>query len=149
EYTFSRGDAHVGPGLSSSGGRSSLLPRFLQRSEWGLFLAIVAVLLLTAWLDPLHNYFHNPQQSAIDVLRQTTMLAIFSLGAAVVIIAGGIDLSSGSVIAFSGTICASLLLLLAPEAVRQNQPLAVWVILVACLGALLAGFLVGSLHAWL
>jgi ribose/xylose/arabinose/galactoside ABC-type transport system permease subunit len=139
----------VGPGLSSGSGRSRFLPRFLQRSEWGLLLAVVVVLLLTTWLDPLHTYSRNPRPSAIDILRQTTMLAIFSVGAAIVIIAGGIDLSSGSVIAFSGTVCASLLLLLAPDAVRNNEPLSTWVILAACLGALLSGFLVGSLHAWL
>jgi ribose/xylose/arabinose/galactoside ABC-type transport system permease subunit len=53
--------------------------------------------------------------SAVDILRQTALLGIFTLGAAIVIIAGGIDLSSGSVIAFSGTVCATILLLLAPD----------------------------------
>ena len=57
---------------------------------------------LTALLDSQHNYWHNPRASAVDILRQTALLGIFALGAAIVIIAGGIDLSSGSVIAFSG-----------------------------------------------
>ena len=35
------------------------------------------------------------------------------------IIAGGIDLSAGSVIAFSASICATFMVLLAPEAVRE------------------------------
>src|SRR5437870_13058103 len=91
------------------------LRRVLQRTEWGLLLAVFAVVLLTGLLDSQHNYFKNPWPSALDVLRQTALLGIFTLGAAVVIIAGGIDLSSGSVIAFSGTICATIMVLLAPD----------------------------------
>ncbi len=125
------------------------IARFFQRTEWGLVLAIGVVLLVTVGLDTDHVYWHNPGPSVKDIVRQTVLLGIFALGAAVVIIAGGIDLSAGSVIAFSGTICATLLLWLAPDAVRLNQPLPLWVMTVACLGALLSGFLIGSLHAWL
>jgi ribose/xylose/arabinose/galactoside ABC-type transport system permease subunit len=84
-------------------------------------------------------------------LRQTSLLGITALGAAIVIIAGGIDLSIGSVIAFSGTVCACLLLWLAPEAMASpREPhLSVGVIAVAIGGTLLVGFLIGSLHAWL
>jgi len=39
------------------------------------------------------------------------MLGIFSLGAAIVIMSGGIDLSAGSTDAVSGTVCATLMLL--------------------------------------
>jgi ribose/xylose/arabinose/galactoside ABC-type transport system permease subunit len=53
------------------------------------------------------------------------------------------------VIAFSGTTCATLMLLLAPDAMHNAQPLPVWVILVAIAGTMVVGFLVGSLHAWL
>jgi ribose/xylose/arabinose/galactoside ABC-type transport system permease subunit len=89
--------------------------RWLQRTEWILAAAILAVVLLTGALDTQHTYFKTPADSAIDILRQTSLLGIFTLGAAIVIIAGGIDLSSGSVIAFSGTVCATLMLLLAPQ----------------------------------
>jgi ribose/xylose/arabinose/galactoside ABC-type transport system permease subunit len=125
------------------------VPRFLRRTEWGLVLAILVVLALTAGLDSDHVYLRNPGPSVTDIVRQTVMLGIFSLGAAVVIIAGGIDLSAGSMIAFSGTICAITLRLLAPTLLHADQPFPVWVIAVACAAALLSGFLVGSLHAWL
>jgi ribose/xylose/arabinose/galactoside ABC-type transport system permease subunit len=92
-----------------------LLFRTLGRTEWALLLAVGVVVLLTGLLDQQHDYWHNPRESAVVVLRQTSLLGIFALGAAVVIVSGGIDLSSGSVIAFSGTVCASLLLLLAPD----------------------------------
>jgi ribose/xylose/arabinose/galactoside ABC-type transport system permease subunit len=123
--------------------------RVFARTEWGLLAAIIVVLLLTAFLDRDHNYFKNPQQHAINILRQTAFLGIFALGAAVVIIAGGIDLSSGSVIAFSGSLCAMLLALLVPEAVKESREIGTGAITLAIAGTLLAGLLVGSFHAWL
>lgn len=119
------------------------------RTEWGLLAAVVGVLVLTALLDSQHNYWHDPHTSAVNILRQSAFLGIFALGAAVVIIAGGIDLSSGSVIAFSGSACAMLMALLAPEAVRQSREIAIWVIALAVLGTLAVGLLIGSFHAWL
>jgi ribose/xylose/arabinose/galactoside ABC-type transport system permease subunit len=126
-------------------GRSALW----TRTEFGLALSILAVILLTTWVDAQHNYWRNPQASAIDVLHQTALLGIFTLGSAVVIISGGIDLSPGSVIAFSGTTCATLMLLLAPEEMRTGQPLGWGVISAAIAGTLVVGFLIGTLHAWL
>ncbi len=119
------------------------------RTEWGLLAAIIVVLGLTTLLDAQHNYLHNPHTSAVNILRQSAFLGIFALGAAIVIIAGGIDLSSGSVIAFSGSVCAMLMALLAPEAVRDSREIPGTVIALAVLGALLAGLLIGSFHAWL
>lgn len=120
-----------------------------RKHEISLLLSIAVVWLLTAVLDVQHNYWRNPQASAIDLVRQWSMLTLFALGSALVIISGGIDLSTGSVIAFSGTLCATLLLVLAPEAMTRSQPLPLWVIAAAIAGTLLCGFLIGSLHAWL
>lgn len=123
--------------------------RFVQRGEWGLLVAIVVVLVLTERLDALHIYSRQPWDSFVDIVRQTSMLGIFALGSAIVIIAGGIDLSSGSVIAFSGTVCATVMLILAPEEMRDAQPLGAGVIAVAILATLGVGFLIGTLHTWL
>ncbi len=77
-------------------------------------------------------------------------MGIFALGSAIVIIAGGIDLSSGSVICFSGTICATLLLILAPEQMQSRDvPIDLSVVAIAIAGTLVVGLLIGSLHAWL
>lgn len=121
----------------------------LRANEIGLLVAIVVVVVLTTLLDSNHNYWIKPWPSAVDIARQTALLGIFALGAAVVIIAGGIDLSSGSMIAFSGTICATIMVLLAPEEMRNYEPLGFAVIVTAIAGTLLIGFLVGTLHAWL
>jgi ribose/xylose/arabinose/galactoside ABC-type transport system permease subunit len=125
------------------------LRRAFARTESGLLAAIVVVLALTAALDTQHNYLRDPHTSAVNILRQSAFLGIFALGAAVVIIAGGIDLSSGSVIAFSGSVCAMLMALLAPEDVRESREIARWVIAVAVLGTLIVALLIGSFHAWL
>jgi ribose/xylose/arabinose/galactoside ABC-type transport system permease subunit len=125
------------------------IQRLFQRTEWGLLAAIVVVVLLTAAVDTQHVYFVQPGDSAVNVLRQTALLGIFTLGAAVVIIAGGIDLSSGSVIAFSGTICAIVMVQLAPEEMRNSKPVGIAVMAAAIAVTLLVGFLIGSLHTWL
>ena len=121
----------------------------LEPHEWGLILAIVIVVAFTAAVDQHHAYLQDPWRSLHDICRQTSMLGIFALGAALVIIAGGIDLSAGSVIAFSGTICGSIMLLLAPEAMESGDPLGTGVIIAAITGTLLVGFFIGTLHAWL
>src|SRR5215475_2198085 len=82
------------------------------RNEIGLTIAIVVVLAVTTVFSS--AYRQLPAQNAEEILRQTALLGIFTLGTAIVIISGGIDLSSGSVIAFSGCICAQIFLLLSP-----------------------------------
>ncbi|MFN0199473.1 MAG: ABC transporter permease [Planctomycetaceae bacterium] len=118
--------------------------------EIKLLFAIAIVVVVTTLLDADHNYWHDPLASVTDIARQTTVLGIFALGAACVIISGGIDLSAGSVICFSGTMCATLMLWLAPERMQSpDTPLGAGVITAAIAGTLVIGFLIGSLHAWL
>jgi ribose/xylose/arabinose/galactoside ABC-type transport system permease subunit len=124
--------------------------RLFRRHEFGLFLALVLVVVVTTLSDAQHNYWHAPWGNAQQIIRQTSPLGIFALGSAIVIIAGGIDLSSGAVICFSGTICATLLLLLAPQNMRGSETvISLPVLTLAILGTLVIGFLIGSLHAWL
>lgn len=123
--------------------------RWLRQSEWSLLLAIVAAVVITAVVDSNHSYYSRPMESLRDIARNTAMLGIFALGAAVVIIAGGIDLSSGSMIALSGTVCATTMLALAPTDMMAFKPVGGLVVAIACAASLLTGFLVGTLHAWL
>lgn len=125
-----------------------LIGRSAHRNELGLALAVVGVILLTILFDAERNYLKDPWSSAQDVLRQTSFLGIIALGSAVVIISGGIDLSVGSVIAFSGSICATIMLVLKPD-MYQGEPVGAGVITAAITGTLVIGFLIGSLHAWL
>lgn len=121
----------------------------LRRSEWALLAAIVIAIVLTALVDANHSYWFQPLASLRDIARSTALLGIFALGAAVVIIAGGIDLSAGSMIALSATVCAATMLALAPAEMVGFKPVGGAVVAAGCLASLLAGFLVGTLHAWL
>ena len=111
--------------------------------------AILGVWLVTVLLDTQHNYWVNPGVSAVDLTRQSASLGLIALGAAIVILAGGIDLSTGSVMAFGSTICATILLLLAPEQMLSGEPLPFSAIALSIAGTIFVGFLIGSLHAWL
>jgi ribose/xylose/arabinose/galactoside ABC-type transport system permease subunit len=122
---------------------------FLRPAEWALVLAIVVAVALTALVDANHSYWFQPYASLRDIARNTALLGIFALGATVVIIAGGIDLSSGSMIALSGTVCAATMLLISPAAIIGFKPAGPVAVTIGCLAALASGFLVGTLHAWL
>jgi ribose/xylose/arabinose/galactoside ABC-type transport system permease subunit len=76
------------------------------------------------------------------------LLGFFALGSAIIIISGGIDLSSGSVIAMSATVFGSLMIVLDPDGFRQGHVSSVAVIM-AIAGTLLVGAMIGTLHAWL
>ncbi len=131
------------------------------RNELGLVVATTLVVALAWCFSNAYATAEGRADVARDVLRDTSLLGIFALGAATVIIAGGIDLSSGSMIAFSATLFYGFLILLAPDDPSTRFPsdpdrhfpntddLALWIPVVALLGVLVVAFLVGSFHAWL
>ena len=134
----------MSPSDSSFPGRS-----LLRSSEWSLVLAIILAVAITALIDANHSYYFKPLESARDIARNTALLGIFALGATVVIIAGGINLSAGSMIALSGTVCAATMLALAPAEMIGFKPVGPLAVVTAIGASLTAGFLVGTLHAWL
>jgi len=121
----------------------------IGQNELGLMAALLVVIVLTALFDSQHSYVRNPGGNLLDILRQAGLLGIFALGAAVVIVSGGIDLSCGAMIALAGTVCGSIMVLLAPDEMRAFKPVGGWVIAAAALGTIAAGLLVGSLHTFL
>lgn len=127
-----------------SGGVASLFAAV----EVKLLLAWVIVVAGTIFLDPGKTYLNNPGSTAELIIRNTVFLGFFALGSAVIIISGGIDLSSGSVIALSATIFSSLLMLLDPEGFRAGE-IQTWVVLASVAGTLTAGVMIGTLNAWL
>ncbi len=121
----------------------------LPLNELALVAAIVLVFVLTGLADHNHTYFTNFESSFVIILRNTVLLGIIALGAAVVIIAGGIDLSAGSMVAFSATTCALILVLFAEESDKRLVTVSTLGVVCAVIGAILSGFLVGTLHTWL
>src|SRR5690606_7320776 len=116
----------------------------------GLLLAVVVVLGVAFALND--AWQARTGYNAQILIRQASVLGIFALGAGVVIISGGIDLSAGSVIAFSATVCAAtLLLLVEPDSAGRpdTRQLEAWMVAVAVGVTLCVGFLIGTFHAWL
>lgn len=82
----------------------------------------------------------------LNLLRQIALLGVFAVGEAVVIIAGGIDLSVGSVIGFSGMLGAMLLTRLAGQ-LSASAPLPLGTLLAGIVATLVLGLLIGAFHA--
>ncbi|MFN9602828.1 MAG: ABC transporter permease [Planctomycetota bacterium] len=126
----------------------SLLGRLWSSVEFKLIVSWLLVVIATMILDTNHTYWNASADSAQLVLRQTVLLGFFALGSAIIIISGGIDLSSGSVIAMSATVFGSLMIVLDPEGFKAGHVSTTAVVL-GIAGTLLVGVLVGTLHAWL
>jgi ribose/xylose/arabinose/galactoside ABC-type transport system permease subunit len=121
----------------------------LPLNELALVLAIVLVFVATGLLDRNHTYFTNFESSFVIILRNTVLLGIIALGAAVVIISGGIDLSAGSMVAFSATTTALIMVLFAEESDKRLVTVSTLGVVTAIAGGIASGFLVGTLHTWL
>lgn len=124
------------------------LGRLWSSVEFKLIVSWLLVVIATMVLDTNHSYWNASADSAQLVLRRTVLLGFFALGSAVIIISGGIDLSSGSVIAMSATVFGSLMIVLDPDGFKAGN-VATSAVLLGIAGTLLAGVLVGTLHAWL
>jgi ribose/xylose/arabinose/galactoside ABC-type transport system permease subunit len=120
---------------------------FFKSQEFGLILANLTAWFVILILDPQHNFASI--ESARLLLREAVMLGIFSIGAAIVIVAGGIDLSMGSVIAFSGVICSMLIRAFGGESLTAHQPLPFWALGLPISLTLLTGLAVGIFHTLL
>jgi putative xylitol transport system permease protein len=70
------------------------------------FGIVIAFILLCIILECLNRYFLTPG-NIVNILLQTSVNGILALGAKLVILTGGIDLSVGSVLAFSAMVAAS------------------------------------------
>ena len=96
----------------------------------GIFGLLVAVLIFTAVIEPRFLTAYNLQ----NTIRWTSLFGIISIGAAFIIITGGIDLSVGSVIGLVGVLLPMMLI---------NLGWSISLSLLAVLGVSLA---IGILH---
>ena len=77
------------------------------------------------------------QENLINILKQISVVAIIAIGMTLIIITTGIDLSVGSLLAFSGVVTALTIQNLAGDA----QPMIAHLWLGACVGILLCGLI--------
>ncbi len=83
--------------------RKYTLAKFFQ--DFGLVFIFVSVVAVLIVLSP--NAFARPQ-NLIGIIKQASINGILATGMMFVILAGGIDLSVGSIVAVTGVIAASL-----------------------------------------
>ena len=101
--------------------------------NYGIFVVFIVLVIILMILSP--NAFAKPR-NLINVVKQASINGVLACGMMFVIIAGGIELSAGSVVALSGVVAAYL-------AQMQGLP-----IFVPILGALGTGALIGLVNGF-
>jgi len=86
-------------------GEESLFIKIFRSREIGIFCVLIIICVLLAITAPRFLKVSN----ITNVARQMAVIAIISVGMTYVIVTGGIDLSVGSTVAFTGCITALLL----------------------------------------
>ncbi|WP_182083979.1 ABC transporter permease [Aureimonas sp. ME7] len=81
------------------------MPSRAARFDWTLALLPILLVLLVAGMSLVSPQFYGPM-NVLNILRNTSFLTIVALGQAMVIIAGGFDLSVGAVVALASVVCA-------------------------------------------
>ena len=119
--------------------RRSLLSKILRAREFGLAVLIVALIAVTASIQPSFVFSDGGWR---ELLRQPTILILIALGEAIVIITRNIDLSVGSILCLSTYLSGFLFYNL------PGIPIALVVIIGVSLGAVL-GLINGLLVAFL
>lgn len=129
------------PGAESSGtpAQGFIQQAFASARRFGAIGPLVSLLILVVFLSFLSPFFLQVN-NLFNVFQQITVLAIISLGATMVIITGGIDLSVGSIAALSGMIVGVAF-------GQAGIPMSVALPLAILAGAL-AGFANGALIVW-
>ena len=85
-----------------------LLPENISFDQIRRFGTFIGLILLCALFTLLSPYFLTAS-NLMNVAQQSAIIAVISVGMTFVIITAGIDLSVGSVLAFSGVVMASVL----------------------------------------
>jgi ribose/xylose/arabinose/galactoside ABC-type transport system permease subunit len=124
---------------------TEIVRSILRAPEIGLFIGIAVALTAIYFLDRTGSFF-SPY-SRQTMLHQVALFGVLAVGAAVVIIAGGIDLSIGAVVALSSIICAKLLTTWLRGGHPATEPPTVPIVALGIGLTLLMGLAIGLLHA--
>jgi ribose transport system permease protein len=77
---------------------------FFSRSEINVLIALLVLCIVMSFASP---YFLTAQ-NIVNILRQFSLIAILAVGQAMIVIAGGIDLSVGTMVGFTACLGASV-----------------------------------------
>ncbi|RKX92192.1 MAG: ribose ABC transporter permease, partial [Spirochaetes bacterium] len=120
---------------------TNIFIKILKAINWqknASFIALVFLVVLSSFLSP---YFLKPQ-NLINIMRQVSYTGIIALGMTFVIVTAGIDLSVGSVVAFTGSV-----VILAMNAYLNVYNNEVFAIAIGFLVGLGVGGLAGAFNA--
>ncbi|GHU51134.1 sugar ABC transporter permease [Spirochaetia bacterium] len=109
-------------------------------AKYGILIILIAMCIVFAILSPAFLSLSN----ILNILNQTAIWGIMALGITFVIIAKGIDLSVGSVLALAGLVAASLAQV--PAQMKLYQSLPALPLIVPILAGLLVGALCGAIN---
>jgi ribose/xylose/arabinose/galactoside ABC-type transport system permease subunit len=135
--TFNHPERHGPP-------RNPLIGWF-NAPEWGLVAGILVVLALIYWLDRDRAFFRA--YSLQTLLHRVSLFGVLAVGAALVIIAGGIDLSTGAVVALASVVSAKLLTDWLRRGAPSGAPPSPGLVWLAIGITLLMGLAIGLFHA--
>jgi ribose/xylose/arabinose/galactoside ABC-type transport system permease subunit len=121
------------------------MPQVFQSQEWGLVAGILAVLAVIYFLD--HDRAFFQKYTLQFLLHRVALFGVLAVGAAVVIIAGGIDLSTGAVVALTSVVSARLLTDWLHRGGTNADPPSNGIVAVAIGLTLLLGLSIGLAHA--
>jgi len=117
------------------------MPASTSTAFFARFRSLIALVLMTVALSVMSEHFLTTD-NGLTILRQVSINMCLSLGMTLVILSGGIDLSVGAILGFSGAVAAGLLKngLSIPALGLHVQ--------FTPSGAILAGVLVGAALGW-
>lgn len=104
----------------------------IKKNLMETYSLVLVLLVLGVILSVTTNSFLTPT-NLLNVLRQVSINGVLAIGMTMVVLTGGIDLSVGSVVAFSGIVAAELLR-------DSNLPIFVIVLIAVAIGAAMGVF---------
>ncbi len=111
-------------------------------SKYGIFIIFAGMFVVASFLSPAFLTSTN----LINIVRQMSIIGLIALGVTGVIVAGGIDLSSGSVVGIACVVAASLVQ--NPGERMLNPMFAGSPLVVALLAAAVVGILAGFINGF-
>lgn len=113
--------------------KESCAPRKIDVSAWTLYIGAVAIIAIFTIVCKICGKNFLTLNNIQNIITQSSVISVIAIGASIVILTGGIDLSAGSIVGFVG-IFAGLMIK------------AGWPVGIACLIAILSGGLFGLIN---
>jgi len=126
---------------NQGGAKAGLVGRLMRSRELSVVVVLAVLCLAMAFTEQRASFFGS--RNVTNIVQQVALLSLFAIGETIVIITSGIDLSLGSLIAFTGMLAAYFVAKLAVP--FQPLPAALFAIVITLVIALAIGLLHGTL----